>query len=67
MDAVDAERAGNRPPISPTDRAIAEAQKTGKPVPVPELTDEVSETFATPTGHLSRTEHVEPQRVKQNG
>ncbi|MEU1282655.1 LamG-like jellyroll fold domain-containing protein [Kitasatospora sp. NPDC005856] len=64
---MDAKRAGDRPLISPTDRAIAEAAKTGKPVPVAELTDGVSETVATPAGHLKRTEHVEPQRVKQNG
>lgn len=67
MATVDAERAGNKPLLSPTDKAIAEAQKSGKPVPIPELTDEVSETVATPAGHLKRTEHVEPQRVNQNG
>ncbi|MFJ2193997.1 LamG-like jellyroll fold domain-containing protein [Kitasatospora sp. NPDC087861] len=67
MAAGDAKRANEKPLISPTDKAIAEAKKTGRPVPIPELTDEVSETVATPSGHLSRTEHVEPQRVKQNG
>ncbi|MGW2872631.1 LamG-like jellyroll fold domain-containing protein [Kitasatospora sp. NPDC001225] len=67
MAAGDAQRAGDVPPTNPTEKAVAEARKTGKRVQIPELTDEVSETFATPTGHLSRMEHVEPQRVKQDG
>ncbi|MFH8385089.1 hypothetical protein ACH4E7_29805, partial [Kitasatospora sp. NPDC018058] len=63
--AGDAKFAGEKPELA-SDKAIAEAKKTGKPVPIPELTDEYSETVATPAGHLSRTQHVEPQRVKQN-
>lgn len=54
-------------PQTAADKAIAEARRTGKPVPVPELTDEYSDTVATPEGHLSRTEHADPQRVKQDG
>ncbi|MFH8388007.1 hypothetical protein ACH4E7_45280, partial [Kitasatospora sp. NPDC018058] len=63
--AGDAKFAGEKPQLT-SDKAIAEAKKTGKPVPIPELTDEYSETVATPSGHLSRTEHADPQRVKQN-
>ncbi|MFE3876783.1 hypothetical protein ACFXPX_20635, partial [Kitasatospora sp. NPDC059146] len=63
--AGDAKFAGQKPPLA-SDQAIAEAKRTGKPVPVPELTDEYSETVATPTGHLSRTQHAEPQRVKHD-
>ncbi|MBV6697376.1 ricin-type beta-trefoil lectin domain protein [Kitasatospora aureofaciens] len=64
--AGDAKFAGEKPVLS-GDKAIAEAKKTGKSVPVPELTDESSETVATPDGHFSRTMHTDPQRVKQNG
>ncbi|MFJ2581504.1 LamG-like jellyroll fold domain-containing protein [Kitasatospora aureofaciens] len=64
--AGDAKFAGEKP-VLPADKAIAEAKRTGKPVPIPELTDESSETVATPSGHLSRTQHADPQRVKQGG
>ncbi|MFE2409604.1 LamG-like jellyroll fold domain-containing protein [Kitasatospora sp. NPDC059408] len=64
--AGDAKFAGEKP-VLPGDKAIAEAKKTGKPVAVPELTDESSETIATPDGHLARTMHADPQRVKQDG
>ncbi|MFJ5116710.1 LamG-like jellyroll fold domain-containing protein [Kitasatospora sp. NPDC088548] len=68
MAAADAERTKEKPAAtSATDKALARAKATGKPVPVPELTDEFSETVATPEGHLSRTEHPEQQRVKQDG
>ncbi|MEV7603792.1 hypothetical protein AB0O91_41140, partial [Kitasatospora sp. NPDC089797] len=63
--AGDAKFAGEKPQL-PGDKALAEAKRTGKPVAVPELTDAYSETVATPSGHFSRTEHPEPQRVKQN-
>ncbi|MER7674494.1 LamG-like jellyroll fold domain-containing protein [Kitasatospora sp. NPDC096128] len=63
--AGDAKFAGEKPQLA-SDKAIADAKRTGKPVPVPELTDEYSETVATPAGHLARTQHAEPQRVKQN-
>ncbi|MFJ9950346.1 LamG-like jellyroll fold domain-containing protein [Kitasatospora sp. NPDC091207] len=47
------------------EKASAQAKATGKPVPVPELTDEFSETVATPQGHLSRSQHTDQQRAKQ--
>ncbi|MCG6498722.1 LamG-like jellyroll fold domain-containing protein [Kitasatospora sp. A2-31] len=64
MAAADAKHTKDKPPASAADRAIAQAKATGKPVPVPELTDEYSETVATPQGHLSRTQHPEQQRVR---
>ncbi|MFJ2782358.1 LamG-like jellyroll fold domain-containing protein [Kitasatospora sp. NPDC087315] len=67
MAAADAKRAAEKPVVTAADKAKAEAKATGKPVPVPELTDEFSETVATPEGRLSRTQHVEQQRVKQGG
>ncbi|MFJ4797292.1 LamG-like jellyroll fold domain-containing protein [Kitasatospora purpeofusca] len=64
---ADARRAKEKPLITAADRAIAQAKATGRRVPVPELTDEFSETAATPDGHLARTQHPEQQRVKQAG
>ncbi|WP_395297337.1 hypothetical protein ACF9IK_30815 [Kitasatospora hibisci] len=65
MAAADAERAKEQPAVTAADKAIAQARATGKPVSVPELTDEFSETVATPEGHLSRTQHSDQQRAKQ--
>ncbi|MEU6232409.1 LamG-like jellyroll fold domain-containing protein [Kitasatospora sp. NPDC047058] len=67
MAKADAARAGDKPPATAVDKAIAQAKSTGRPVPVPELTDEFSETAATPQGHLAHSQHPEQQRVKQNG
>ncbi|MFD9065301.1 LamG-like jellyroll fold domain-containing protein [Kitasatospora purpeofusca] len=64
---ADARRAKEKPLITAADRAMAQAKATGRRVPVPELTDEFSETAATPDGHLARTQHPEQQRVKQAG
>ncbi|CAM5662708.1 Ricin B lectin domain-containing protein OS=Kitasatospora aureofaciens OX=1894 GN=GCM10010502_25010 PE=4 SV=1 [Kitasatospora aureofaciens] len=66
ISAGDAKFGGEKPQL-PGDKALAEAKRTGKPVSVTELTDESSETVALPSGHFSRTQHAEPQRVKQNG
>ncbi|GAA2835391.1 LamG-like jellyroll fold domain-containing protein [Kitasatospora sp. CM 4170] len=65
MAAADAKRAKDKPAVTAADKAIAQAKATKKPVPVPELTDEFSETVATPEGHLSRTQHPDQQRAKQ--
>lgn len=45
---ADAKRAKEKPLITAADRAMAQAKATGRRVPVPELTDEFSETAATP-------------------
>ncbi|MFD0346440.1 hypothetical protein ACFQ0M_10770 [Kitasatospora aburaviensis] len=50
MAAADAKRAKDKPAVTAADKAIAQAKATKKPVPVPELTDEFSETVATPRG-----------------
>ncbi|MEV7927699.1 LamG-like jellyroll fold domain-containing protein [Kitasatospora sp. NPDC088779] len=65
MAAADARQTKEKPPAAAADRAIAQAKSTGKPVPVPELTDEYSETVATPAGHLSRSQHADQQRVRR--
>ncbi|MFB6893131.1 LamG-like jellyroll fold domain-containing protein [Kitasatospora sp. NPDC056327] len=65
MAAADAERTRNRPAVTLAEKAIAQARETGKAVPIPELTDEFSETSATPEGHLSTRQHPDQQRVKQ--
>ncbi|MFJ1751870.1 ricin-type beta-trefoil lectin domain protein [Kitasatospora sp. NPDC088134] len=65
--AATAERERERPPGDDTDRALAEAKATGKPVPVASLTTEFSETVATPEGHLALTGHPDQQRVKRDG
>ncbi|MDH6113511.1 hypothetical protein P3T36_001610 [Kitasatospora sp. MAP12-15] len=59
-----AAHAGDQPPASEADKAIAQARKTGKNVPVPSLTTEYSDTVATPQGHLTQTQHVDQQRIK---
>ncbi|MGW0664879.1 FG-GAP-like repeat-containing protein [Streptodolium elevatio] len=46
-------------------RAIAEAKRTGKPVPVPELMTETDDVVANPSGTLSLTRRAEPVRVQQ--
>ncbi|MFC5663112.1 LamG-like jellyroll fold domain-containing protein [Kitasatospora misakiensis] len=66
MAEADAEHAKMRPPATEAEKAIAQAKATGVAVPVASLTDDYSETVATPQGHLQKTQHVERQRVKQN-
>ncbi|MCB5167668.1 ricin-type beta-trefoil lectin domain protein [Streptomyces bambusae] len=46
------------------EKARAQAAKTGKDVPVPELTTEHTTTVATPKGKLRSDSHVLPQRRK---
>ncbi|WP_314613858.1 ricin-type beta-trefoil lectin domain protein [Streptomyces stackebrandtii] len=46
------------------ERAWELAKKTGKDVPVPELTTEYATTVATPKGTLRSESHVQPQRTK---
>ncbi|MFE6868993.1 LamG-like jellyroll fold domain-containing protein [Kitasatospora sp. NPDC057692] len=65
MAAADAERAQAKPIVTATQKAIARAKETKNPVPVPELTDEFSETVVTPEGHLSRTQHAVQQRTRK--
>ncbi|MFF1792676.1 LamG-like jellyroll fold domain-containing protein [Kitasatospora sp. NPDC058263] len=65
MAEADAKRADEKTVSAAADRAAARAKATGKPVPVPELTDAFSETVATPQGHLSRSQHADQQRAKQ--
>nr|BEK64658.1 hypothetical protein KPHV_18850 [Kitasatospora purpeofusca] len=67
MAEADAEHVKARPPATEAEKAIARAKATGVAVPVASLTDDYSETVATPEGHLQKTQHVERQRVKQNG
>ncbi|QKW19282.1 VCBS repeat-containing protein [Kitasatospora sp. NA04385] len=52
---------------SPQDRALAEAERTGRPVEIPELLDEYDETLANPDGTFTRRSHVEPVRAKVDG
>ncbi|MFI6446751.1 ricin-type beta-trefoil lectin domain protein [Kitasatospora sp. NPDC050543] len=67
MSEADAAHSKDRPSATAAEKAIAEAKATNKPVPINELTDEFSETVATPAGHFSKTQHPDQQRVKQNG
>ncbi|WP_406206067.1 ricin-type beta-trefoil lectin domain protein [Kitasatospora sp. NBC_01560] len=67
MARADAAHANDKPPATPVEKALDQARATGKPVPVPELTDEFSETVATPQGHLARSQHPEQQRIRLNG
>ncbi|MFF2957227.1 LamG-like jellyroll fold domain-containing protein [Kitasatospora sp. NPDC057965] len=67
MAEADAAHAKIRPPATDAEKAIAQAKATGVAVPVDSLTDDYSETVATPEGHLRKTQHVERQRVQQNG
>ncbi|MER7673139.1 ricin-type beta-trefoil lectin domain protein [Kitasatospora sp. NPDC096128] len=56
-----------QPPASEAEKAIAEAKKTQKNIPVDSLTTEFSETAATPDGHFALTSHMDQQRVRQDG
>ncbi|MFB7475074.1 LamG-like jellyroll fold domain-containing protein [Kitasatospora sp. NPDC056184] len=67
MAEADAEQAKIRPPATDAEKAIEKAKATGVAVPVESLTDDFSETVATPQGHLQKTQHLEQQRVKQDG
>lgn len=51
-------------PSSPAEKARAEAVKTGKDVPVPELTTEFSTTVVTPKGKLRTERTLLPERTK---
>ncbi|WP_436776509.1 hypothetical protein [Yinghuangia sp. YIM S09857] len=46
-------------------RAAAEAKRTGKPVPVPELMTETDDVLANPDGTFSLTRRAAPVRVQQ--
>ncbi|WP_202532096.1 LamG domain-containing protein [Streptomyces sp. SID8380] len=52
---------------SETDRAIAEAKASGKPVEVMSLRAESREVFATPEGHLEAREYLRPVRAREDG
>ncbi|WP_405762036.1 ricin-type beta-trefoil lectin domain protein [Streptomyces sp. NBC_00045] len=51
-------------PSSPAEKARAEAVKTGKDVPVPELTTEFNTTVVTPQGKLRTERSLLPERTK---
>lgn len=67
MAEADAQHARIRPPETAAEKAIARAKATGTEVRVETLTDDYSETVATPQGHLRKTQHLERQRVRQEG
>ncbi|WP_145902899.1 ricin-type beta-trefoil lectin domain protein [Kitasatospora viridis] len=54
-------------PVTPTQAAVAQAKKTGKPVTVDALTTETSLTVANPDGSFTNTQNVLPTRVKRGG
>ncbi|RPE27970.1 LamG-like jellyroll fold domain-containing protein [Kitasatospora cineracea] len=54
-------------PDGPVQVARAKAQQSGKAVPVEDLTTETSLTVANPDGTLTRTDNLQPARVKKNG
>lgn len=49
------------------DAALAEAKRTGKPVPVPAVTTETDTVTANPDGTLGLTRSVAPVRTKRDG
>ena len=49
------------------DTAAAQAEASGRPVPVTALTDELSQVVAQPDGHLTVTANVTPVRTRQGG
>ncbi|MBT2472417.1 ricin-type beta-trefoil lectin domain protein [Streptomyces sp. ISL-66] len=51
-------------PVTPADKARVEAVKTGKDVPVPELTTEFSTTVVTPQGKLRTERTLLAERTK---
>ncbi|MFD7262205.1 ricin-type beta-trefoil lectin domain protein [Streptomyces sp. NPDC059874] len=66
--------AAQTPPERPTtereraeDAALAEAKRTGKPVPVPAGTTETDTVVANPNGTLGLTRSVAPVRTKRDG
>lgn len=66
--------AAQTPPERPTtereraeDAALAEAKRTGKPVPVPAATTETDTVVANPDGTLGLTRSVAPVRTKRDG
>lgn len=66
--------AAQTPPERPTtereraeDTALAEAKRTGKPVPVPAGTTETDTVMANPNGTLGLTRSVAPLRTKRDG
>ncbi|MER7759224.1 ricin-type beta-trefoil lectin domain protein [Streptomyces sp. NPDC097619] len=65
-------KAADRTAVDPAARAVREAlrtaKRTGRPVTVPGLTTEATETVAAPDGRtLSVTSHAQPVRVKRGG
>ncbi|MGW0885424.1 ricin-type beta-trefoil lectin domain protein [Streptomyces sp. NPDC002671] len=54
-------------PASALTRAADKAERTGKDVPVPALTDEFSTTVVTAAGKLRTVQHTEVQRVRKDG
>lgn len=52
---------------SETDRAIAEAKRTGNPVEVVSMRGESRDVYATPEGHLEAREYLRPVRARQGG
>ncbi|MER5863541.1 ricin-type beta-trefoil lectin domain protein [Kitasatospora sp. NPDC002040] len=61
----DAKHAGENLNPRPADTAVAEAKRTGKDVPIPELTDEFSTSVATPAGRIRRDQNLEAQRTRR--
>ncbi|MFD7260527.1 ricin-type beta-trefoil lectin domain protein [Streptomyces sp. NPDC059874] len=66
--------AAQTPPERPTtereraeNAALAEAKRTGKPVPVPAATTETDTVVANPDGTLGLTRSVAPLRTKRDG
>jgi hypothetical protein len=53
--------------LSPTGQAVAQASRTGKPVPVASLTTPTSATTANPDGTLTVTESAVPVRTWTRG
>lgn len=49
------------------DAALAEAKRTGKPVPVPASTTETDTVVANPNGTLGLSRSVRPMRTKRDG
>ncbi|MDH6578716.1 hypothetical protein [Kitasatospora sp. MAP5-34] len=65
--AQDAAHAGELPPPTAVQQAIATAKSTGTKVAIDSLATEYSETYATTDGHVSQTLHPDQQRIKKNG
>jgi len=51
----------------PLEAAVLRAKQAGRPVPVPSMTTQTSETVALPDGRFEMTSSVLPVRVRQDG